>query len=58
MVGPDWGILEQAFADVSEVAIRVAIGSGSLIYLSDKNGRPRYVFAAQVAEHFPGLYLR
>jgi hypothetical protein len=45
---------EQAFADVSKVAIRVAIGSGSLIYLRDKNGGPRYVLAAQVAKHFPG----
>jgi hypothetical protein len=45
---------EQAFADVSEVAIRMSIGSGTLIYLRDKNGGPRYVLAAQVAEHLPG----
>ena len=54
LLGPNRGVREQAFAEVGEVAVRVALRCDPLIHLSDEDPRPRNLLAGQVAEHLPG----
>ncbi len=48
------GVLQQAFAQVSEVSIRVSVRRHALVHLKNVDARPRDVFARQRAQHDPG----
>src|SRR5215510_4716569 len=46
-------MLKQAFAQVSEVAVRVLRRGHALVYLHDMHAVPRQLFSCQGTEHLP-----
>src|SRR5262245_50999004 len=47
------GMLNQAFAQVREVSVRVSVGSHTLVDLTDMHTSPRDIFPCQRPQHNP-----
>jgi hypothetical protein len=54
LLGSERRVLEQAFAQVSKISVRVSGGCDSLIYLHDVRALPGHLFICQSTKHFPG----
>src|SRR5436309_6561775 len=48
-----WGMLQQAFAQVREVSVRVSFGGHTLVDLTYMNTGPRDIFTRQRPQHDP-----
>ena len=46
-------MFEQAFMQVGQISVRIAVGSYALVDLENVNSGPRYIFVRQGSQHDP-----